>query len=99
LLITRRGKVAYVIVGDDRRVHIPGLGRFRAGPGRLKGLRCIHTHLHGEPLSQEDLTDMVLLGLDLMATIQVGENGIPGIAGGRLPGCRIWDSWMWILRS
>jgi len=78
LLITRRGKVAYVIVGDDRRVHIPGLGRFRAGPGRLKGLRCIHTHLHGEVLSQEDLTDMVLLGLDLMVTIQVGVNGIPG---------------------
>lgn len=43
----------------------------------MKGLRCVHTHLHGEDLTKEDTTDMVLLGLDLMASIQVGENGIP----------------------
>lgn len=67
-----------MIVGDDRRILIPDLGRFRSGTGRLKGLRCIHTHLHGEPISEEDLTDMVLLGLDLMACIDVGQEGIPG---------------------
>lgn len=44
----------------------------------MKGLRCVHTHLDGEPLSQEDLTDLVLLGLDLMGTIAVDEAGIPG---------------------
>jgi len=65
-------------VGDHRRIWIPDLGRFRLGVGRLKGLRCIHTHLNGEPLSKEDLTDMVLLGLDLMVSIQVMEKGIPG---------------------
>ena len=78
LLITRKGDVASVIVGDDKNILIPDLGRFRLGPGRLKGLRCVHTHLHGEPLSKEDLTDLVLLGLDLMVSIQVGEDGIPG---------------------
>jgi len=78
LLITRKGRVAYVIVGDNNRILIPDLGRFRSGTGRLKGLRCIHTHLYGEPLSQEDLADMVLLGLDLMVCIHVGDNGIPG---------------------
>ncbi len=78
LLITRRGEVAYVIVGDNKRILIPDLGRFRLGIGRLKGLRCIHTHLNGEPISNEDVTDMLLLGLDLMVCIQVGEKGIPG---------------------
>jgi len=78
LLITRRGDVAYVVVGDNKHILIPDLGRFRLGVGRLKGLRCIHTHLNGEPLSKEDLTDMVLLGLDLMVSIQVGQGGIPG---------------------
>jgi len=78
LLITRRGEVAYVILGDNKRILIPDLGRFRLGIGRLKGLRCIHTHLHGEPISNEDVTDMLLLGLDLMVCIQVGEKGIPG---------------------
>ena len=70
--------MAYVIVGDDKRILIPDLGRFRLGGGRLRGLRCIHTHLNGEPLSKEDITDLVLLGLDLMVCIKVGENGIPG---------------------
>jgi GTPase len=78
LLITRKGEVVSVVVGDDRRILIPDPGRFRSGAGRLKGVRCVHTHLHGEPLSTEDLTDLVLLGLDLMICIQVGEEGIPG---------------------
>lgn len=42
------------------------------------GLRCVHTHLNGEPLSNEDITDLLLLGLDLMVCIQVDEAGIPG---------------------
>ena len=78
LLITRKGEVAYVIVGDNKHIDIPDLGRFRLGAGRLKGLRCIHTHLDGEPLSREDLTDLVFLALDLMVSIEVGEDGIPG---------------------
>ena len=78
MLITRKGEVAYVIVGDNKHVVIPDLGRFRLGAGRLKGLRCIHTHLDGEPLSREDLTDLVFLALDLMVSIEVGEDGIPG---------------------
>jgi GTP-binding protein HflX len=57
---------------------IPDLQRVRLGVGRLKGLRCIHTHLNAGLLSREDLTDLVLLGLDLMICIQVGERGIPG---------------------
>jgi len=78
LLITRKGKIAFVVVGDRTHIRIPDLGRIRLGTGRLKGLRCVHTHLNGEPLSQEDLTDLVLLGLDAMVAVEVDENGIPG---------------------
>jgi GTP-binding protein HflX len=41
-------------------------------------LRCIHTHLGGESLNEDDLTDLALLCLDLMVSIEVGENGLPG---------------------
>ena len=78
LLVTRRGKVAYVIVGDNKGIEIPDLQRVRLGVGRLKGLRCIHTHLNKESISNEDITDLVLLALDLMVSIQVNEKGIPG---------------------
>lgn len=78
LLITRRGKVAFVVVGDRTGIRIPDLGRVRLGAGRLMGLRCVHTHLNGEDLSREDLTDLVLLSLDLMAAINVSGDGIPG---------------------
>lgn len=69
--------MAYVIVGDDRRIWIPDLSGIREGSGRLKGLRCLHTHLHGEPLSREDLMDLVLLKLDLMVCVLVNEAGNP----------------------
>lgn len=76
--MTRKGKVAYVIVGDNKHIMIPDLSMYRLGPGRLKGLRCIHTHLNHEPLSKEDVTDLVLLELDLMMCVHVAENGVPG---------------------
>ena len=78
VLADRKGNVVSVIVGDDKHIVIPDLGRYRLGQSRLNGLRCIHTHLNGEPLTEEDLTDLVLLGLDMMVCIQVGEEGIPG---------------------
>ncbi|MFH1479924.1 MAG: GTPase HflX [Pseudomonadota bacterium] len=67
-----------MLVGDHKRIYIPDLGRIRLGTKRLRGLRCIHTHLNGEPLSKEDITDLILLGLDLMVSVQVNEEGIPG---------------------
>ena len=78
LLITRKGRIAFVVIGDRTHIRIPDLGRVRLGTGRLKGLRCVHTHLNGEPLSREDLTDLVLLGLDAMVAVEVDEGGIPG---------------------
>ena len=72
LLINRQGKVVYVIVGDHKKIVIPAISEYRAAPGRLNGLRCIHTHLTNEPLTDDDLTDLALLRLDMMATVADG---------------------------
>ena len=45
---------------------------------RLRGLRCIHTHLRDEPLTQDDITDLALLGFDMMGALSVDGSGIPG---------------------
>ncbi len=78
VLINRRGKVEEVIVGESKQILLPDLSGYRSGPGRLKGLRLIHTHLNNEPISKEDLTDLILLGLDLMVCVEVNKEGIPG---------------------
>jgi GTP-binding protein HflX len=69
LVVNRRGVVEYVIVGDRERIHIPALSSERVGRARFRGLRFIHTHVRGELLSKEDLTDLALLQLDLVACI------------------------------
>jgi GTP-binding protein HflX len=77
LLINRQGKIAYVIVGGPEGIVIPDTGDYRAAPGRLRGLRCIHTHLKQEPLSQDDLTDLALMQLDIMAAVTLSADGLP----------------------
>ncbi|MBU1741469.1 MAG: GTPase HflX, partial [Proteobacteria bacterium] len=57
---------------------IPPLPRGRAGLPRLAGLRLVHTHLDASPLSREDLTDLLLLKLDLMAAVETDADGLPG---------------------
>ena len=69
LIIDRGGAVKYVILGDDREIVIPDVTGFALGRSGLRGLRCIHTHLKGEPLSQDDLNDLALLRLDVMIKI------------------------------
>jgi len=78
LLISRSGKIKYVLVGNDRGIFIPDLSDYRLAPGRLRGLRCIHTHLKNEPLTRDDLTDLALLRLDMMVAITFSDNGLPG---------------------
>jgi GTP-binding protein HflX len=69
VLIDRSGRIPYVIVGDAERIVIPDTPDYRTVPGRLKGLRCVHTHLKDEPLTPDDLTDLALLRLDMMAAL------------------------------
>jgi GTP-binding protein HflX len=78
VLIDRRGDVAHVMVGDSHSIAMPDWGRMRAGRGRLRGLRCVHTSLGGEPLTRDDLTDLAKLRLDAIASLEVQEDGLPG---------------------
>ncbi|HEY0050011.1 MAG TPA: hypothetical protein VGB68_12025, partial [Pyrinomonadaceae bacterium] len=80
VLLNRKGQVEYVMVGNAKRIEMPDFGRARVSVERFRGLRCVHTHLLGEKLTQDDLTDLALLRLDLMATIQVDEKtGLPNL--------------------
>ncbi len=75
LLITRAGKIAYVLIGDAQGIMIPELSDFRVAPDRLRGVRCVHTHLKDERLSNDDLTDLALLRLDAMAAMTLRPSG------------------------
>ncbi len=77
VLIDRKGTIDYVIVGDQKQIEIPELGRFRAGYRRLRGLRCLHTHLVDAPLNRDDFVDLALLRFDLMGAIVVNQYGLP----------------------
>jgi GTP-binding protein HflX len=78
LLINRAGKIICVIVGEPHRVMIPVTDGYMALPGKLKGLRLVHTHLKDEPLTRDDLTDLALLRLDFITAICIGQDGRPG---------------------
>ncbi len=78
--MSRRGNVEYVTVGDAFRIDLPDFKRVRGGAGRFRGLRCIHTHLRGEKLTRDDLTDLALLRLDAMVAIEVDDAGVPSRA-------------------
>jgi GTP-binding protein HflX len=77
VLIHRSGQVDYVIVGDAGRLMLPDIGRLRAAEGRFRGLRFVHTHPRGEPLTKDDIVDLVRLRLDLVAAIQMAPTGEP----------------------
>jgi len=78
VLISRRGEVVFVIVGDHQGIVIPGLDGFRSSSARFKGLRLVHTHLHGEKLTDEDLADLALLRLDMISAVEALPDGLPG---------------------
>jgi GTPase len=78
VLLSREGIVRNIIIGDATHLDLPDIGRLRGRTGRFRGLRLIHTHLRGEPITQDDLNDLALLRLDLVAAIHVDEAGNAG---------------------
>src|SRR5437762_7185565 len=74
-LVHRSGGVEYVVVGTATGLMLPDIGRLRAAEGRFRALRLVHTHLYGEPLTRDDLTDLTRLRLDLIATVQLAHDG------------------------
>jgi GTPase len=81
VLVDRKGHVTDVVVGDATKIVLPAQDRSRLGHSRFNGLRCLHTHIRGEKrLTHDDLTDLALLRLDLMAAIDVDpDTGLPGV--------------------
>jgi GTP-binding protein HflX len=79
VLLSRRGIPEHVFIGDANRLWLPDVGRLRAGRGRLRGLRLIHTHLRGEGLTNDDLTDLALLRLDMVCAITATPEGHPAL--------------------
>ncbi|MEW6682192.1 MAG: GTPase HflX [Nitrospirota bacterium] len=77
VLLSRGGAVEAVAVGSDREITIPDLSDWRLGRKRLRGLRMVHTRLHDETLTQDDLTDLALLRLDAMAVLSARSTGAP----------------------
>tara|TARA_B100001750_G_scaffold141657_2_gene112966 strand:+ start:114 stop:1853 length:1740 start_codon:yes stop_codon:yes gene_type:complete len=101
VLVDRSGTVHHVIVGTASQIMLPDIGRLRAGQGRLRGLRLIHTHLGNEPLTRDDLVDLTRLRLDLVAAICLAPSDgtptwaywghiVPGEEGSREPPFRTY---------
>lgn len=78
VLLTRRGQVQEVVVGTELALTTTTLAKFRAGSRSLRGLRFMRTELHDQPLSQEALTDLAFLRLDLIGTLSITSDGHPG---------------------
>ena len=76
MLISRSGKVTHVILGDTGGILIPSLEDFPLGKKALRGMRLVHTHLRGEPLSDDDIADLSLLRLDMIVAIDVNDEAL-----------------------
>lgn len=86
-----------MIVGDKTGIAIPPLSSERVGRARFRGLRFIHTHLNTELLSREDLTDLAILQLDLVACIaEKRDEGILMHAGHLIPQNKKGQAWDFI---
>lgn len=78
LLLTRRGLVQEIVLGTEVTLSPATMAKFRAGSRSLRGLRLIRTQLHDQPLSQEALTDLAFLRLDMIGVLSVSSEGLPG---------------------
>jgi len=75
LLIGRNGKIETILIGGPDSIYISDLPKSRGARGRLRGLRLVHTHLKGEPVTQDDLMDLMFLRLDAIGVIHVDSHG------------------------
>ena len=77
LIINRSGSIEYVLAGTSDSITIPVLTRFKLAPGRLRGLRLIHTHPKGDGLDNDDMADLALLRLDSVTACAMDNKGYP----------------------
>ena len=79
LVLSRRGEVVQVVVGSPQGIASPDPRRLRRGPGRLAGFTWLHTTLGLGGLFQSDLSDLSQKRWDLVAGLEVQEDGLPGL--------------------
>lgn len=78
IVLDRGGRVEHVVVGLDRRLYLPDLGRARTS--RLRALRLV-VAFPGGPIAQlpkDILTDLQKLQLDAVVSLGVDPAGLPG---------------------
>ncbi len=88
VLLDRKGGVTDVILGEATRLYLPDIGRLRAGPGRLRGLRLVVARLQPKDqakpwtVDHDFITDLERLKLDAIVQVEakVGgdDEGLPG---------------------
>lgn len=88
LLLDRRGGVSDVVIGEPTRLYLPDIGRLRAGPGRLRGLRLVVARPQFKDpkrvwtVDLDLVTDLERLQLDAVVEIEAKEggddDGLPG---------------------
>lgn len=88
VLMDRKGGVSDVVVGEAGRLYLPDIGRLRAGPGRLRGLRLVAAKPAAKDTSKpftvdtDLITDLERLQLDAIVAIEAKEggddDGLPG---------------------
>lgn len=66
-----------MLAGTPESITIPVLTRFKLAPGRLRGLRLIHTHPKGDGLDNDDKADLALLRLDSVTSCAMDSQGFP----------------------
>ena len=76
--IDRRARIRHVIVGDADGIFIPTWVVLVLVKVDFRGIHLIHTNFRNEPLTDEDLTDLIRLRFDMMIGLGVTENGRPG---------------------
>jgi GTP-binding protein HflX len=88
-VINRRGQIVNVTLGQPWQVDMPELRQVRVGPGRLCGHRIIYTRLANrsnkavvskvsgitDSVSKENLQCLARNRLDLLAQVEVNQNG------------------------
>lgn len=66
-----------MIVGTNKEIVIPVLKKWGISPGKLRGLRLVHTHLYLEDFTEDDFTDLALLRLDSISILHIDDSGEP----------------------
>ena len=88
VLLDRKGGVTDVILGEATRLYLPDIGRLRAGPGRLRGLRLVVARVQPKDATKawgvdhDFITDLERLKLDAIVQVEAkaggDDEGLPG---------------------